>query len=174
MTHAARHSPAPAPVACLAALVVLAGCAREDAAAQRDRLAQWFALGETISFVARRDCAVGLYEFVTPEVKSALPLMSDVVQMQRKIDSDGAAALDVSGRSADAAMVAMANHARPTGMAMRRAGLEARACMDERSEGAFRHALDQPGGVMAWDTDTRMLVLMARDADVLIAVQGSE
>jgi hypothetical protein len=100
--------------------------------------------------------------------------MSDVVQMQRKIDSDGAAALDVSGRSADAAMVAMANHARPTGMAMRRAGLEARACMDERSEGAFRHALDQPGGVMAWDTDTRMLVLMARDADVLIAVQGSE
>lgn len=172
MTHAARHSPAP--VACLAALVVLAGCAREDAAAQRDRLAQWFALGETISFVARRDCAAGLYEVVTPEVKSALPLMPDVVQMQRRIEEQGAAALDMSGRGADAAMVAMANHARPTGMAMRRAGLEARACMDARSEGAFRHALDRPGGVMAWDADTRMLVLMARGADVLIAVQGAE
>jgi hypothetical protein len=162
------------PVACLAALVMLAGCAREDEAAQRDRLAQWFALGETISFVARRDCAVGLYEVVTPEVKSALPLMPDVVQMQRRIDAQGAAALNFAGQGADAAMVAMANHARPTGMAMRRAGLEARACMDGRSEGAFRHALDHPDGIMAWDADMRMLVLLARDADVLIAVQGAD
>jgi hypothetical protein len=170
MTQPARHSFVP--VACLAALVVLAGCAREDAAAQRDRLAQWFALGETLSFVARRDCAVGLYEVVTPEVKSALPLMPDVVQMQRKIEEQGAAALDVSGQRADVAMVAMANHARPTGMAMRRAGLEARACMDARSEGVFRHALDHPGGVVAWDADSGMLVLMARDAGLLVAVQG--
>jgi len=170
MTQPARHSFVP--VACLAALVILAGCAREDAAAQRDRLAQWFALGETLSFVARRDCAVGLYEVVTPEVKSALPLMPDVVQMQRKIEEQGAAALDVSGQRADVAMVAMANHARPTGMAMRRAGLEARACMDARSEGVFRHALDHPGGVVAWDADSGMLVLMARDAGLLVAVQG--
>ena len=170
MTQPARHSFVP--VACLAVLVVLAGCAREDAAAQRDRLAQWFALGETISFNARRDCAVGLYEVVTPEVKSALPLMPDVVQMQRKIEEQGAAALDVSGQRADVAMVAMANHARPTGMAMRRAGLEARACMDARSEGVFRHALDHPGGVVAWDADSGMLVLMARDAGLLVAVQG--
>ena len=170
MTQPARHSFVP--VACLAALVILAGCAREDAAAQRDRLAQWFALGETLSFVARRDCAVGLYEVVTPEVKSALPLMPDVVQMQRKIEEQGAAALDVSGQRADVAMVAMANHARPTGMAMRRAGLEARGCMDARSEGVFRHALDHPGGVVAWDADSGMLVLMARDAGLLVAVQG--
>jgi len=170
MTQPACHSFVP--VAGLAALVILAGCAREDAAAQRDRLAQWFALGETLSFVARRDCAVGLYEVVTPEVKSALPLMPDVVQMQRKIEEQGAAALDVSGQRADVAMVAMANHARPTGMAMRRAGLEARACMDARSEGVFRHALDHPGGVVAWDAESGMLVLMARDAGLLVAVQG--
>ena len=160
------------PVAGLAALVILAGCAREEAAAQRARLAEWFALGETLSFVARRDCAVGLYEVVTPQVKSALPLMPDVVQMQRKIEAQGAAAMDVAGQGADVAMVAMANHARPTGMAMRRAGLEARACMDGRSEGAFRHALDHPGGVVAWDSDTGTLILMARDSGVLVAVQG--
>ncbi|MGI3210751.1 hypothetical protein ACROSR_06490 [Roseovarius tibetensis] len=171
MTDVARHSPVP--VACLAAFVILAGCAREDEAAQRARLAQWFSLGETISFTARRDCAVGLYEVVAPDVKSALPLMPDVVQMQRMIDAQGAAALDVTAQGADVAMVAMANHARPTGMAMRRAGLEARACMDKRSEGAFRHALDHPGGIMAWDADTGTLILMARDADVLVAVQGN-
>lgn len=170
MTHAAPHSPVP--VGCLVALVILAGCAREDAAAQRDRLAQWFDLGETISFNARVDCAVGLYEVVSPQVKSALPLMPDVVQMQRGIEKQGAAALALSGQGADLAMVAMANHARPTGMAMRRAGLEARACMDARSEGAFGYALGHPDGVMAWDADTGTLILMARDAGVLVAVQG--
>lgn len=170
MIRAPRHSPVT--VACLAAFAVLAGCAREDEAAQRDRLEPWFSLGDTLSFVARRDCAVGLYEVVTPEVKSALPLVADVVQMQRRIDARGAAALDVAGQGADVAMVAMANHARSTGMAMRRAGLEARACMDDRSEGVFRHALDHPGGVIAWDAETRMLILMTRDEGVLIAVQG--
>lgn len=171
MTRAVRHSRLSA--ACLAALLTLVACAREDAAAQRDRLAQWFALGETLSFEARSDCAVGLYEVVTPDVKSALPVMGDVARMQRRIERHGAAALDLSGRRADAAMVAMANHARPTGMAMRRAGLEARACMDARSEGIFRNALDRRGGVMAWDAPSGTLVLMARGTGLLIAVQGA-
>ena len=41
---------------------------------------------------------MGLYEVVTPEVKSALPLLPDVVQMQRGSTAHGAAALDVAGR----------------------------------------------------------------------------
>lgn len=170
MTRAARHCSGL--LVSLAALMIPAGCAREDAAAQRNRLARWFSLGETLSFVAKRDCAVGLYEVVSPDVKAALPVMSGVEQMRREIDRRGAAALDLAGRRADAEMVAMAEHARIIGMAMRRAGLEARTCMDARSEGVFRRALDRPGGVMAWQASSGTLAVMPRDAGVVIAVQG--
>jgi hypothetical protein len=171
MTRIARHSPVP--VACLAALVVVAGCAREQAEAQRARLAQWFSLGETLSFEARPGCAVGLYELVTRDVKSALPLMPDVVQMHRQIARRGAAALNVVDQGADGALLAMAGHDRSTGMAMRRAGLEARGCMDARGEDVFARALGQPGAVMAWHEESGTLMLIPGDARELIAVQGA-
>ncbi len=170
MTRAPRHNPVP--VACLAALVILAACQREQEAAQRVWLGQWFALGETLSFVARRDCAVGLYSVVNAEVKSALPVTRDVAQMRREIAGRGAAALDLPGQAADAALVAMANHHRETGMAMRRAGIEARACMDARSESVFRHALDDGETVLAWDGARRALLLMMPGEGLLVVAMG--
>ena len=170
MTRALRHNPVP--LACLAALALVAGCQREDEAAQRAWLGQWFSLGETRAFEARRGCAVGLYDLVTGQVKSALAVTDSVAGMQREIARRGAAALDMPGQWADMTMVAMANHHRPTGMAMRRAGLEARACMTEVTESAFRHALDKTGTVLAWDETRGALILMARAAGYLIVVQG--
>ena len=170
MTRAMRHSPVP--VACLAALSLVTACGRDDEAAQRAWLGQWFSLGETRAFDARRGCAVGLYDLVTGQVKSALPVTDSVAGMQREIAARGAAALDMPGQGADMAMVAMANHHRPTGMAMRRAGLEARACMNEVTESAFRHALEETGTVLTWDETRGALILMARAAGYLIVVQG--
>jgi len=170
MTRALRHSPLP--VACLAALLVLAACARDEEAAQRAWLGQWFALGETLSFAATRSCAAGLYRVVTPEVKSALPVARDVVRMRREIAGRGAAALDVPGQAADKSLVAMANHDRATGMAMRRAGLEARACMDAQSESVFRHALDDGRTVMGWDGARGALMLLMPGEGLLVVAMG--
>ena len=170
MTRAPRHTCLP--VASLAALVLLAACARDGEAAQRAWLAAWFSLGETLAFEARRGCAAGLYRVVTPEVKSALPVTSDVAAMQRAIAGRGAAALDLPGRAADAALVAMANHDRPTGMAMRRAGLEARACMDGQAESAFRHALEDRRTVLAWDSARGALVMLMPAEGLLIVAMG--
>lgn len=170
MTLTLRHSPMP--LAGLAAIVLIGGCQREDEAAQRVWLGQWFSLGETRAFEARRDCVVGLYDLVTGQVKSALAVTDSVAGMQREIARRGAAALDMQGQGADMAMVAMANHDRSTGMAMRRAGLEARGCMTEASESAFRHALDDSDTVLAWDEARGALILMARRAGYLVVVQG--
>ena len=170
MTRALRHNRVP--VACLAALALLAACQREEEAAQRGRLGQWFAIGETLAFDARRGCAVGLYDLVTGQVKSALAVTDSVAGMQREIALRGAAALDMPGQGVDMAMVAMVNHHRATGMAMRRAGLEARACMTEVSESAFRHALDDSSTVLVWDETRQALILMARGAGYVIVVQG--
>lgn len=170
MIRAASHNPVP--LVCLAALALVAGCQREDVAAQRAWLGQWFSLGDTLAFDARRACVVGLYELVTGQVKSALPVTDSVAGMQREIAARGAAALDMPGQGADMAMVTMANHHRPTGMAMRRVGLEARACMTEVTESAFRHALDDSGTVLVWDETRGALILVARAAGYLVIVQG--
>jgi hypothetical protein len=159
MTRPARHSPVP--LACLALVVLVAGCVRDREAVQREWLGQWFALGDTLFFNATRGCAVGLYAVVTPDVKSALPVTRDVVQMQREIVARGAAALDWR-----------ANHHRETGMAMRRAGLEARACMDARSEGVFRHGLDDARTVLGWDAARRALILMLPGEGLLVVAMG--
>lgn len=170
MTRALRHSPLP--VACLAAFGLLSACVREDEAAQRVWLGAWFALGETVSFAATRGCAVGVYRVVNPQVKSALPVTRDVAQMRREIVARGAAALDTPGQAADTALVAMANHHRETGMAMRRAGIEARACMDAQSESVFRHALDEARTVLAWDGRRRALMLMMPGEGLLVVAMG--
>jgi len=170
MMRALPHGPVP--VACIAALLVLAACARDDEAAQRAWLGAWFALGETVSFNATRGCAVGLYRVVTPEVKSALPVTRDVATMHRAIAARGAAALDHPGQAADSVLVTMANHDRETGMAMRRAGLEARACMDDRSESVFRHALDDGRTVLGWDGARRALILMMPGEGLLVVAMG--
>jgi hypothetical protein len=66
----------------------------------------------------------------------------------------------------------MANHDRPTGMAMRRAGLEARACMDGQAESAFRHALEDRRTVLAWDSARGALVMLMPAEGLLIVAMG--
>lgn len=160
------------PVAALLAALVLAACARETEAAQRARLAGWVALGPTISFVARRDCAVGVYALVAPGIKAALPLTDSPPAMLRALGQRGAAALALPGQGGDGAMLAMANQDRATGMAMRRAALEARACMDAEAEARFRLALERSGTVLAWQAEDRALILMRPAEGWLMLVAG--
>lgn len=169
MIGARRHIRPMGAVLCLAALVA---CARDTEAAQRARLAAWVSLGQTLSFAARRTCAVGVYAVVTRAVKAALPLTDSAPAMRRALDARGVAALALAGQGGDAALLAITNHDRATGMAMRRAALEARACMDAETEGRFRAALDALGTVVGWDAGTRSLMLMVPDAGWLMLVAG--
>ncbi len=169
MIPAVRHSRCLAP---LVLMVGLAGCARDDEDAQRERLMAWVSLGETVAFEAGPRCAVGVYELVTPDVKSALPLTDSMGAMRRAIAARGAAAVRLPGQGGDAVLVAMVNHHRETGMAMRRAALEARPCMDATAEGAVRQALERPGTIVAWDADAGMLALMAPGAGRIVTMTG--
>ncbi|MBS4010971.1 MAG: hypothetical protein KGZ72_09480, partial [Roseovarius sp.] len=94
-------------------------------------------------------------------------------EMARALAARGQAAWIAPGLAPDAAMVAMANFDRPIGMAMRRAGLEARACMEETSESAFHHILGQPGAVMAWEAHVGALMLMDPATGLLIVAIGA-
>ncbi|MGX0975178.1 hypothetical protein ACSSVY_000876 [Roseovarius sp. MBR-51] len=156
----------------LAGLVGLSACARDAEVAQRGRLAAWFALGETVEFTAAMHCAVGLYRVADGRIKAAMPVAGSAPEMARVLGARGRAAWGAPGQAPDAAMIAMANVDRPTGMAMRRVGLEARACMGEVSESVFHHLLGKPGAVLAWEAETGALMLMDPGTGLLIVAMG--
>ena len=157
----------------LALIALVTGCARDAEVAQRDRLMAWFAVGETVEFAARSDCAAGLYRLVNGRVKAALPVVDDPGDMRRTLAQRGQAALIRAGQSPDQMMVDMANSERPIGMAMRRAGLEARPCMGEATQGAFRQLLETPDAALAWDARQGALILMDPQSGLLMIAMGS-
>lgn len=101
----------PAPVTRLAlagaALGLVAGCAREDEAGMRARLAQWFALGETVAFAARGDCAAGVFRLRGDAIGAAL-------EARECMDADTRAGFH-AGLTAQGAMLA---HDRESGTVM--------------------------------------------------------
>ncbi|WP_422029454.1 hypothetical protein [Roseovarius sp.] len=153
-------------------LALLTACVREDEAAMRARLEQWFALGETAYFQARGDCVAGVFRLAGPDVGAAMPVTGSVPEMLWALPRQGRAALRADGMAPDAALVELANEARPTGMAMRRAGLEARSCMDDGAEGAFRRALLSPDALLAYDSESGTVMVMDTRRDLLFAAMG--
>ena len=155
------------------ALAVLAGCAREDETGMRARLAAWFHLGETRYFASDAGCAAGVFRLIDDRVKAAMPLAGSAPEMLRLLDRHGRAALDGAHQPPDAVLVALANADRETGYAMRRAALEARACMDAATEGALRAALESSRAGLAWDADSGTVVLIDRARGLILAAMGA-
>ncbi len=157
----------------LAALNLTTACVREDETALRDRLEQWFSLGETVSFAATQECAAGAFRLVDPSIKSQMPVVSGVGAMLVQLDRVNRAALDDPAQSPDRGMVATVNAQRHTGMQMRRAALEARACMDDTVTTAFRHALDEGRATLAYDSDTGSLMILDPVTGLLVVAMGA-
>jgi hypothetical protein len=156
-------------------VVVLTGaCARDDEAAMRARLSAWFGLGETLAFYARSDCAVAVFRLSHGGIGASVPVGTSVPEMLRALPGRAAAAVDDPDLAPDAAMVEIANAERPTGMAMRRASLEARACMDDRVESAFRRVLLNPRAILAYDPRERAVMLLDRESGLLFVAMGAK
>lgn len=157
----------------LVLMALVTACARDEEAAQRDRLEQWFSLGETVEFKAERDCAAGVYQVKSGRVKAAMPLTDNVGEMGRVLAARGVVAMERAGQSPDQSMVALANFDRAVGMQMRRAGLEARACMGKITESAFRHAIVTTGATLAYDKESGALMLLEPRSGLLVVAMGA-
>lgn len=166
---ALRHIPA---LACGTAIVLVAGCKRDDEAAMRARLAPMFALGETLAFQAGTRCAAAAFRLVHDGVGAGLPLETSVPGWLRAVSGRGVGALDLPGLSPDDAMVAAANANRPVGMAMRSTSLDARDCMDDRVRTEFTRLLLARGVVIGVDAREGSVMLMDRRNAVLVVASG--
>ena len=74
----------------------------------------------------------------------------------------------------DEALLELVEIERSTGMKMRMAGLEGRACMDRAAEAAFAAALVNPTATLMIDRSTGVLALMDAEDGLLIAAMGTE
>ena len=155
------------------ALAVVAGCARDDEAAMRARLGQWFSLDETVAFSARMDCAAAHFGIVDGAIKAAMPLERGVAGMLRALDRRGVAALDDARQAPGDGIAAVLDADRAVGTAMRLAALEARACMSGPLEGRFRQLLTRPRAVLAYDTENGAVMVLDRGAGVLLVAMGA-
>ena len=157
----------------LVLMALVTACARDEEVAQRDRLEQWFSLGETVEFKAERDCAAGVYQVKSGRVKAAMPLTDNVGEMGRVLAARGVVAMTRAGQSSDQSMVALANFDRAVGMQMRRAGLEARSCIGEITESAFRHAIVTTGATVAYDKQSGAWMLLEPRSGLLVVAMGA-
>ncbi|WP_288942099.1 hypothetical protein [uncultured Roseovarius sp.] len=157
----------------LAALSLTAACARDDEPAMRARLDQWFSLGESVGFSSTQECAAGVFRLVDPSIKAAMPVTSGAGEMLLRLGQSGRAALDDRAQPPDAGLVALINRDRATGMQIRRAALEGRACMDDTVESAFRYALEEPRSVLAYDRDSGSLMILDPVTGVLVVSVGA-
>ncbi|WP_057793465.1 hypothetical protein [Roseovarius atlanticus] len=158
--------------AAVAGAVLLGACARDDEASMRARLAPWFSLGETLAFSSRARCAAAAFRLVSSDIGAAVPVERNVPDMLRALPSRGVAALDDPKMTPDAAMVDAVNTQRTFGMQMRRAGLEARPCMEGKVGAEFRRLLMRPETVLAYETTDGTLMLMDRANRVLVVAAG--
>ncbi|MCR9114818.1 MAG: hypothetical protein NXH84_16190 [Rhodobacteraceae bacterium] len=139
----------------------------------RDRLTPWFGLGETLAFAAGRDCAAAVFRVRHGAIGAGIAVEDSVRGMLRALPGRGVAAVDHVDLTPDAVMVEAVNTHRPSGMAMRRAVLEARPCMDAQVEGEFRRQLERPESVLAYDTGNGAIMLLDRKARVLVVAMGA-
>ncbi len=159
--------------ALLAGASVLMGCARDDEASMRDRLSAWFILGDTLAFASERGCAAGAFLVKDDTPASGLPVERDLGAMLRSLPRFGVAAVDDPALSPDEAMRQAANTDRPVGMAMRRAALEARDCMQGDLGAEFRRLLTRSEAVLAYHSEERAVMMLDRPNRVLVVAMGA-
>jgi len=161
------------PVLAMASAGMVAGCGPEDESAMRERLGQYFSLRDTVAYEARRPCVAGVFHLADDRIKAPMPVAHGVGEMLALLAREDLALLKDRRHSPDAAFVTVMNAERARGMQMRRAGLEARACMDATIETTFRHALDGVGNMVAYDVKSGLLMLVDRDTRLLVVARGA-
>ena len=157
-----------------AGMLALAGCKRTDEAEMRDTLGGWVPLGKTVSFKAAMGCAAGLFEVVSPRVASRMRVAGSVGEAAIILRSHDQVAIIAPRLTPDVALLRLIEADRPTGMRMRMAGLEGRACMDDAAEAAFAAAVVNRATVLLMDRETGILALLDPQKRLLVAVMGTE
>ncbi|MEM9909911.1 MAG: hypothetical protein AAF922_03925 [Pseudomonadota bacterium] len=151
----------------------LSACGRFNEAETRDRVAQFFPLGPTLSFMSKIDCTAGAFRLIDDTIGAEVTVEPGIIGMILMLERRSVVAVDDPALTPDEIMVKAANYSRDRGMAMRRTVLEARACMDEKLAQEFGRLLAAPEAIFAYDSDTALVMIIDHANRVLVVARGS-
>ncbi|MEO0990297.1 MAG: hypothetical protein AAFX00_05015 [Pseudomonadota bacterium] len=158
----------------LAGLSILGGCIRDGEDALRDRMDQWFYVEKPIYFESRMRCTAALYLVEEIEARPALTVQSLPEAARMDFRRDGLAALRVEGRTphelTDALLMSQDGALGKQALA---AGALAGDCFKGTEvAGYLSDALQRPGAMMAYDSESDGLMVLDPDLARLFYLGG--
>ncbi len=154
--------------------VALAGCARDDEAALRDRLSGWFFLDARVYFKSKMRCTAAVYTIEEPGLRPALTVQNDPDRAKAALTRHGHAAIRMEGYSPhDLTDALLLSGAGAFGKEALGAAAQAVPCFEGTSaETQLLRALTRRGATMVYDRESEGLMILDPDAQRLFYVAG--
>lgn len=160
----------------IAALVVaLSGCARDREAEIQARMDQFFFTGDAVFFSSNMTCTGAAFEAEATVLRPGVPAFGDVAGARRGYDLKGFVAMRRSGLSpADIADSLLMDGDGTVGREILRAAASVTHCFDGTPFGvSLRRAMTREGGILAYDGETKGLVMLDYETRQILYIGGS-
>lgn len=155
-----RHARA-YPLAALAGLAALIGCALHGEAALRAGLEDQFYIGDTLYFESKLTCTAAVFRADQNDPRPDFPLFDSLEEAQDTYVATGLAGLRISGKSPH--QITDALLATPSGMLGQQAlaaAAQVEPCITPAISRGLKFAMTRPGALLAYDRALSGLIVI--------------
>jgi len=154
--------------------LLLTACARDSEASLRDRLGQWFYLGSTQYFVSNRQCTGAMVSVNVAHARQSVVVHNDWNAANYAFINDAMVAVQIAGASpAQTIEVMQQSRVNNFGREALSVAALAGACFEDKAVARkVRDALMRRGALLAFDRDSRGLMILDPAFDRLFFVSG--
>ncbi len=158
----------------LAGVAALSACARDDEAALRARLGQWFVLSDLVYFESHRTCTAAVFEVSLSEPRRALPVERSEQDAREVFRSKTVVAFRVEGYAPhDLADALLLTGDGSFGKQVLAAAAQAVPCFTaSTAEARLRTALTRKGATLAYDRESEGMMVLDPVARLVFYVAG--
>ncbi|MCV6593803.1 MAG: hypothetical protein OIF48_12680 [Silicimonas sp.] len=158
----------------LAALVTLSGCSRDEEAALRARLTEWFVLGDVEFFASFARCTAAVYAVRSNLPRHGLKVARSVETAQAQFVEKKQVAFRLEQYTPnDLADALLMSNTGSFGREALSAASQAVPCFKGKpAEGLLREALTRKGALLAYDKESAGMMVLDPEARLLFYVAG--
>ena len=158
----------------LSAFLLLSGCALDEEAALRARLAAWVELGETYFFQSSMGCTAAVFHTgESPRITSLVDRARSLDTGMKMLDAGRPVVFAVAGKSPNALTEAIMSRDLPQGLGVLNSGLAGVACMSDLVKSIYYQAIRNPESKLVFVPETGAMLVLDRQAMALIYVRGN-
>lgn len=158
----------------LALVAILAGCTRDDEAGLRERLSQWFVLGDVEFFASQARCTAAVYAVRSAMPRHGLKVSRTLEAAKAQFEKADQAAFRLERFSPnDLADALLLEGTGSFGREALASASQAVPCFKGKTaEGLLREALTRKGAMLAYDKTSEGMMVLDPEARLLFYVAG--